>query len=391
MSEQRATKLNQVKHVETWQEEVIFSDGDAFFENLITAITSASKSISIEKYIFDPDVLGKKVLSALSAAADRGVKVRLLLDGAGCSEWDFKDAQKSRKKNFEIRFFHPMPWQRKYSRLWSYVNVNKMVRGFSLLNHRDHRKICLIDDDLAFIGSMNVSARHLKSLVHEAAWRDTSVRVRGEKIQVLHESFEEVWNFFNNYVLRYLQRKKMTSGLPLLMLNRTREERRIYNRSILHRVLSAHTRVWITNPYFLPTLRLRKVIRIAARKGVDMVMLFPSKSDFFGVKLAMESHYHFLLKSGVKLYEYQPSMIHAKILITDDRVMMGTSNLNSRSLLHDLEVDVEITHLDNIQLVTSQFSQDLLQAKRIEFAEWKKRSWVRRILEGVFFWFRLVL
>jgi len=376
---------------DTWLEEIIYNDGDEFFASLLQSIDSAQQSIDIEKYIFDHDTLGKKILSALGTAADRGVKVRLLLDGAGCSEWTYRDAEKYRKKKFEIRFFHPLPWQRHHSHLWRYFNVNKIIRGLSLLNHRDHRKICLIDQDVAFVGSMNISARHLKSFAHQAAWRDTSVKIRGPQIQALHESFEDVWKYYHNYILRYLQSKTALSGLPLLTLNRTHEERRIYYHKILQRFLNAKSRIWVTNPYFLPTLRLRRIIRVAARNGVEIVMLFPNRSDFFGVKLAMESHYTFLLKAGVKIFEYQPSMIHAKIIITDHEVMIGTSNLDSRSLLHDLEVDVEVTHPKNIELVISQFSEDIYQAKKIELSEWKRRSWLRRLLEGIFFLFRTVL
>ncbi len=373
-----------------WNEEIIFNDGDPFFTDLFESISKAQKSINIETYIFDLDVLGLKVLEALGAAADRGVVVKLLLDGAGCSAWSFEDVEKFRKINFEIKFFHPLPWQRKHSRLWSYVNIAKIVRGISLLNHRNHRKVFLIDE-LAYVGSMNVSDRHLKSIVHETAWRDTMVKVVGQKIQVLYESFNEAWNYHNNYILRYLHPIVASSGSPLVMLNRTIKERRLTYHSLLQRFITAESTIQITTPYFLPTLRLRSILKGAARKGVKIIAIFPSKSDFFGVKLAMEGMYSFLLKSGVEIHEYQPSMLHAKILITDQRVMIGSTNMNSRSLLLDLEVDIEVTHPDNIQLIQSQFLKDLSHSKKIELSEWKKRSPIQKILETIFFWFRLVL
>ena len=316
--------------------------------------------------------------------------VKLLIDGAGCSEWHFADAEKYRKQNFEILFFHPLPWQRKHSRLWTYLNINKMIRGLSLFNHRNHRKVYLIDE-VAYVGSMNVSARHLKSIAQKNAWRDTSVRIKGKDIQVLYETFNEAWKFFNNYILRYLQKMTASSGMPLLMLNRTIKQRRNTYHSLIQRLLSAKSKICITTPYFIPTLRLRKILKAAAENGIEVIMLFPSKSDFIGVKLAMEGFYTSLLKSGIKIYEYQPSMLHAKVLITDDRVMIGSTNMNSRSLLLDLEVDIEITQKNNIKLIQTQFEEDLCRSKQIELNEWKKRSLLQKTLEQIFFWFRLVL
>ncbi len=191
--------------------------------------------------------------------------------------------------------------------------------------------------------------------------------------------------------MRYLQPIVASSGSPLVMLNRTIKERRLTYHSLLQRFITAESTIQITTPYFLPTLRLRSILKGAARKGVKIIAIFPSKSDFFGVKLAMEGMYSFLLKSGVEIHEYQPSMLHAKILITDQRVMIGSTNMNSRSLLLDLEVDIEVTHPDNIQLIQSQFLKDLSHSKKIELSEWKKRSPIQKILETIFFWFRLVL
>lgn len=373
-----------------WDEEIIFNDGDAFYRDLLDTITRAQKIIRIETYIFDQDILGLKILQALSEAADRGVMVKILLDGAGCSEWEYEDAEKYRKNNLEIRFFHPLLWQRKYSRLWTYLNINKVIRGMSLLNHRNHRKVFLIDE-IAYVGSMNVSARHSRDLAHEDAWRDTVVRIKGEKIQVLYEAFNEAWNFYHNYLLRYLHQKFTSNGMPLLMLNRTISQRRHSYHGLIQRILQAKSKILITNPYFIPTQRLRKVLKNVVKNGVEVIAIFPSKSDFIGVEMAMQGGYSSLLKSGIQIYEYQPAMLHAKVLITDDRVMIGSSNMNSRSLLLDLEVDVEITHPENIELAKKQFSEDLARSKKINLEEWRKRPFAKKFLEKIFFWFRLVL
>ncbi len=374
-----------------WIDETIFDEGDAYFSSLLESIHQANKCIKIETYIFELDTLGLRVLESLNDAAKRGVLVQLLLDGAGCSEWDYNDAQKYRNNNLEIQFFHPLPWQRKHSKLWTYFSINKIVRGFSLLNHRNHRKVFLIDEDLAYAGSMNVTGKHLKSIYQQNTWRDTGIKIKGDKIKVLHESFEEAWKYYNNYILRYLQKAKTSSGLPLLILNRTIKQRSNAYHNLIKRITQSKTSIYITNPYFIPTSKIRKSLKSAVNRGVKVKAIFPSKSDFFGVKMAMESNYTFLLKSGVQIFEYQPSMIHAKILITDQHILIGSSNINSRSLLLDLEVDFEITHAENIKLIYKQFEEDLSRSKKIELNDWVKRSLFQKTLEKVFYWFKRVL
>ena len=382
--------MNHSQISDSWNQEIIFNDGDDFFNDLLSAIQNCKRTIKIETYIFDLDILGKRILHSLTQAAERGIIVKLLIDGAGCSEWDYKTAEKFRSNNFEIQFFHPLPWQRKHSQLWKFLNINKIMRGLSLFNHRNHRKVFLIDDT-AYLGSMNVSARHLKSITHQFAWRDTMVKITGKNLHVLHESFNETWKYFNNYILRYLSKNIATSGMPLLMMNRTLRQRRNSYKNLINRIKSAKQFIYITNPYFVPNFRIRKILKNAVKNGVKVKIILPSKSDFIGVKLAMEGIYSYLLSSGIKIFEYQPSMVHAKTLITDHRVMIGSTNLNYRSLLFDLEVDVEITHSENIQITINQFNEDLSKTKEIIFDEWKKRPFLNKLFEKMFLIIRMVL
>jgi cardiolipin synthase len=376
---------------EQWKEETLYQDGDSFFDSIFDSIRSARHAISIETYIFDRDPLGFRILHALSDAADRGVKVRLLLDGAGCSEWDHEDTDPWRKKNFEIRFFHPLLWQRRNRKFWKYLNLRRVIRGLGLLNHRNHRKVFLFDDETAFIGSMNVSERHLSSSTKQKTWRDSSVRIHDPRITILHESFDEAWNYFENYRFRYFRKSKVSEGTHLLFLNRTIRQRRRSYHALIQRLSLASQSIRITNPYFIPTLRMRRILKVAASKGISTTLLFPSISDVLPVKRAMEGFYASLLKTGIRIFEYQPSMIHAKVLLTDQEALLGTTNLNSRSLFFDLEVDVEITHPDNIQALQSAFTKDLESAKAISLAAWKKRPLTHQMIENFFLLFRWML
>ena len=374
-----------------WEEETLFTEGDPFFTDILKAIQVAKQTIKIETYIFELDSLGKKILEALSEAADRGVSVKLLLDGAGCSEWNADDAFQFRKRNLELRFFHPLVWQRKNSRLWTYVNIAKVIRGFSLMNHRNHRKVFLFDDRTAYVGSMNVTAKHLHSIHGDHAWKDCSVRVSGPEVKILHESFDEAWNYYQNYTLRYFRKNQPTLESPLLKMNRTIRQRRHYYHQILQRIYTAHEEVLITTPYFIPTWRLRRILKAVVANNAKVAAIFPHDSDFIGVKLAMECFYSGLLRAGIEIHEYLPAMLHAKILITDGHAVLGSSNLNSRSLKLDLEVDVEITNPENIARLKKQFSEDLMKTKKISLKEWKNRPVTRKALENVFILFRWML
>ncbi len=374
-----------------WKEETLYQDGNSFFDSVFDAIRSARDSISIETYIFDRDPLGFRILHTLSDAADRGVKVRLLLDGAGCSEWDHSDTDPWRKKNFEIRFFHPLIWQRRNRKFWKYLNLRRVVRGLGLLNHRNHRKVFLFDDETAFIGSMNISERHLSTGKKKTPWRDSSVRIRDPRISILHEAFNEAWNYFENYRFRYFRKNRVTEGSPLLFLNRTIRQRRRSYHALIQRLSLACQSIRITNPYFIPTLRMRRILKAAATNGIPITLLFPSESDVVPVKRAMEGFYSSLLKTGIRIFEYQPSMIHAKVLLTDQEALLGTTNLNSRSLFFDLEVDVEITHPENIKALQSALQNDLEQSKAILPAEWNNRPMAQRALENFFLLFRWML
>jgi cardiolipin synthase A/B len=368
--------------------EVLYHNGDSFFEALLLAIDSAKQSVDLETYIFDEDALGLRVLESLSRASERGVHVRLLLDGVGASNWNSSEADVWRKRGIHFRFFHPLPWQRRRFRIWNYLSFQKIALGFSKLNHRNHRKTCIVDGKLVFIGSMNVSERHLVSAKGALAWRDTSVCVRNQNFSSLTLAFEMAWNYTENYTGGF--RHKVARAIPFLnfRLNFTPFQSQIYRRNFVDLLNSATVRVWITNPYFLPDQLVFKAMLEAARRGVDFRMLLPSRTDFLPGQFASRSFYGPLMSSGVKIYEYLPSMLHAKILLIDDEAIVGSSNLNHRSFFRDLEIDLLLTDSKNVDELGEYFQADLKHAVRIHLENWRLRSFWITSLERLFLLFR---
>lgn len=355
----------------SWTEENLFNDGDAFFNSLEMAIISAKGSIFLETYIFSFDEIGLKILNLLAEAAGRGVVVQLLLDGVGSSFWSAAHAEEWRNRGIEIRFFHPLPWQRKNSKIWDYFNFKDIRLRFSQLTQRNHSKVCIIDEQLAFIGSMNISACHSNSQ-KTAAWRDTSVRLVGPGIALFLNKFKIEWSNHKKHIGFY-RREQMSN-----------EQKHNFYHALIQHFNSAKVRIWLTTPYFSPNIKLIKILCEQAIAGVDVRLLFPKKSDVWAVKYAMESFYHLLLDSGVKIYEYTPSILHAKVSIVDQWVTVGSTNLDYLSLFYNLEADVVISNVENIESIGKQFLEDIRVSEEVVAEKWNQRSLFNRCMEKIF-------
>jgi len=360
--------------------ENIFFDGTSYFQNLLECITNAQSTIDLETYMFAKDELGQQFIDELAGAAKRGVQVRVLVDSAGTPNWAGSFPQKLEKANVETRVFHPFPW-----RLWQWSRsvirksfLQKMVYLLLKINSRNHRKICIIDNNIAYIGSFNINKCHLNRENGGDGWRDTGICMTGE-MSALTSAFEAAWNHMPAQE-RLQQIFKHIAPNPIIRLNNTRHLRRVLYKSLLRRISKCKTRIWITNAYFVPDNFLLKKLREAAENGVDVRILLPWKSDVFIMPWASTTFYRSLLIAGVRIFEYLPSMLHAKSLILDQWISIGSSNLNYRSLLHDLEVDVNLRLPTSKQAMERQFLKDLTNSKEIILGQWKKRPLYQRII-----------
>lgn len=368
--------------IHTQPEEQILIDGEHFFESLIDDIDRAKTNIDLETFIFDHDATGKQVAEALCRAATRGVLVRILVDGAGSPYWSTTFARTLEKSNIKTKVFHPFPWQ---FWNWSRSVTRKpfLLNSIYLLlksNSRNHRKTCLIDNNIAYIGSVNITHCHLKKEAGGKNWRDTSVRLSNINLNELYKAFEIAWTQ-RTITERLRDTFKHVRCEPRVRLNYTRHRRRILHKNLLRRMRLCQQRIWITNAYFVPDNVLLKRLKDAAKNGVDVRILLPKKSNILIVEWASSTFYSNLLDAGIKIYEYLPGMLHAKSLILDDWMLIGSSNLNHRSLLHDLEVDVTLFTDDAKKTLEQIFLTDLTQSSKLELNHWQSnRSLPRRIL-----------
>lgn len=371
-------------HTSTAIEEIIFTNSDDYFEALLADIDAAKTCINLETYIFRNDALGKKALHHLTLAAKRHVKVRVLVDGAGTPSWGGTITRELEAAGVETRVFHPLIW-RWWQWRYSLIRIPLLFRvSYFLLrgNARNHRKVCLIDHQLAYVGSANIDQCHLSQSKGGKNWRDTVVKLTNKGDTELHEAFDLAWQ--HTTIIERIQNvfEHIDTHIKI-RLNNTRHRRRIFYKNLLRRLSRSKQRVWITNAYFVPdNFLLRKLIKLA-KAGIDVRILLPKKSDVFLMTWATTAFYQKLLQAGVRIFEYQPSMLHAKSLIIDNWFLVGSSNMNHRSLLHDLEVDVVIESPEAQQQLEQQFFLDLANCREIDWVTWRKNGWWKRFMGRV--------
>lgn len=367
--------------MKSWLSEQVFHDGDEYFQAILKEIRSARISILVEAYIFERDALGAEVLAELRAASRRGVKVKVLIDGVGSYRWGWRYLEEVNQTGIRIRVYHPLPWQGFYPRFRKRPRLIRLLLGLGTLNRRNHRKCFIFDFETAFIGGMNISADHSKALSGAQAWRDTGARVSGPEVRLLTQAFRSAWR-------AKAPRRKRGSPQALIRVNHTFSKRRLYYRDLLRRILHSENRVWLTSPYFVPELSLLRVLRAAARLKRDVRVMVPLKSDVFFMSWIHTAYYFILLRSGVRIFEYRKRFLHAKTVLIDHWATVGSTNLNHRSLVHDLEADVVLTHPESIRSLEEQFLKDQQESVELTLEEWGRISWRRRLLGRFFLLFK---
>lgn len=374
-----------------WTDEHLYFEGDAYFDALISAIDSARESVDLETYIYYPDEMGRWLEARLAAAARRGVRVRVVIDGIGASSWIQSWSPELIESGAEIRIWNPVyvgPFLRDV--MLGFLSRKGVSRIFIHTNRRTHRKYGVIDGRVAFVGSQNISSDHLARFRGASAWRDTGARVEGSQVAHISHAFDHVWDrsFTPTGKRRWFGRRKLPrlDRDSLVRLNLTRRYRRRFWRDLLARLREGQSRVWITNPYLVPMRSLVKALVHAKARGADVRILVPARSDVFFMRWVATSYYGLLLAGGVRVFEYLPRFLHAKSLLIDDWAMLGTSNMNTRSFLHDLEIDIVLSGVNAKAELANQFELDLAQAREITAESWKERVLASR-LGRVFLYF----
>lgn len=373
-----------------WKTEQIFFDGDEYFDQLVKDIDLAQHFISVEMYIFNDDLLGKKIANHLVSAYQRGVKVQIVVDGIGSFGFFDKLNTLFVQSGLVVKMYNPLPF---YHPFYGKLTFLKKFQVFATrmwrLNKRNHRKIITIDQSIMYTGSFNITAEHTKYHT-DKPWKDMGVKVTGEHVRFAVLNFKKIWKLRDYF--RY--KKQLRGQQPInwrvspLRLNSTLFMKRYFYKNFLQRIKKAEKKIWLMTPYFIPKRRLIRALGKAAKRGVDVRILISLNTDVKFFRWLQYFYYAYLIKKGVKVYQYTDSVLHAKNYIIDDFMTIGSTNLNHRSFMHDLEVDLVIQDVDNKKKVEEHFIASSVTQKEITLEGLKQRPLWDRILSRLFFTFK---
>jgi len=274
----------------------------------------------------------------------------------------------------------------------SWRSLRRILFLLKKANKRNHRKVILIDRHKSFLGSLNISQVHTKEFMGAKAWRDTGIQVTGGPLHHLRRAWLDAWVtarmeklHLRHRLGRIRVRQKVDEALRL---NSTIYWRYFLLRDLNRRMRLAEKRILITNAYFVPRRSVLRSLIKAAQRGVEVGLCLPEQTDVLPVRWASRSLYSRLLRAGVRIYEYQPQMMHAKTLIIDDWATVGSHNLNHRSLTHDLEVEVVLVQPDRVRELSQQWQRDIQHSSEITLSVLGKMTLWSRSMARLAYWFR---
>jgi len=357
----------------------VYFRGDDAFTAMRAAVQGAQREILLESYIYKDDKTGRAFLDDLAGAVARGVTVKVLADAAGSFSTSAAFWQEMSARGIENRLFHPL-----FKQLW--------YQPF-----RDHRKILIVDGHTAFTGGMNIGEEYGSAFGRKRkvkpgdTWRDTHVRVIGPAAWEMAVVFSEGWNRAGGSGLDLQPLAAEQAGGPppriLVLDSRFRRGQAESAAALKAVVAAARESVWITNAYFAPGWAAVRVLGAAARRGVDVRLMLPGRSDVPLARHAGHGYYSRLLNRGVKIFEYQASILHAKTLVADGYVsVIGSTNLDFRSFLFNAECDLMILDGAVAGRMTRAFEEDMTNAEEIRLRAWRRRPFLHRLGDRIARW-----
>ncbi len=362
-------------------EVTVLRDGGPTFEAMLEAISAAKESICLETYILASDSTGDRFKLALVERARAGVKGRLIYDAVG--SFGISDAWVNdlRAAGIEVIDFNPIaPWRAKFN-----------------LSHRDHRKILVVDNEVAFTGGLNIANDYAPVDEGGVGWHDMHCRVRGPIVYDLARLFRRNWIRSGGEPYPPVPRKSVETPGPggsfvRLLENTRRRNRATFRRAYLHVIRAAKSLVRIENAYFLPDRGLRRALVRAATRGVDVQIIVPGRSDVRIIEWASLYVLRNLARRGIKIWRWRGPMMHAKTATVDAIwSTIGSYNFDSQSRFNNLEVTVEILDPDIGGELARHFDSDVPNCDPYDEGVWLKLPVWKKLLAWIGFRLRRFL
>jgi len=356
----------------------VLRDGTETYPAMLGAIAAAKESISIETYILAADNIGTKFKEALIERAKAGVKVRMIYDAVGSFSLPGSYAEALRAAGAEVIDFNPIaPWRRRFR-----------------LSHRDHRKVLVVDNVVAFTGGINIADEYDGVENGGGGWHDMHCKVTGPIVLDLARMFRRTWlrhggGAFPPIPPAWSAPPGDGPSYTRLLDNTLRRQRGTTRRAYLHVIRSARRSVLIQNAYFLPDRGVRRALARAVRRGVDVRIMVPGSSDVRVIEWASTYALRALVRAGVKVLRWRGPMLHAKTATIDATwSTIGSYNFDAQSRFSNLEVTVEILDLGTAQALVKNFERGVANCDPWDEDSWQKLPWWKKALSWLAFRFR---
>ncbi len=349
----------------------IYTDGYQFVSSLLAAIGSAQDHIHFETYIIEDDALGRLIADALIDKARAGVEVRLIYDNVGCWNVRNKFFERMRDGGIDVHSFMPV----------------KFPAFTSKVNYRNHRKLCVVDGKIGFIGGMNIALRYVKGMRHQG-WRDTHLRVEGSGVYAIQRAFLIDWYFVDRTLItsrKYypeINKDICNDCIMQVVTSSPITQWPDIMQGYVRILLQAKKYVYMETPYFLPTEPILFALRTAALAGVDVRLMIPEHGDAKLVEWASRSYVFEVAEAGVSVYYYKGEFNHSKLLVSDDSICTcGSTNVDFRSFENNFESNAFFYDEDMALRMKSVYLEDekqcipLKELKNISHRPFRERLW----------------
>ncbi|MEO8938567.1 MAG: phospholipase D-like domain-containing protein [Burkholderiaceae bacterium] len=345
-------------------------NGDQIFSSMLTAIGSAQQSVCFETFIYWSGDIGRAFADALAERARAGVSVLVMLDWIGTSKMDAALLDELREAGAQIERYHKPSWT-----------------GLGKLNNRTHRKLLIVDGRIGFTGGVGIADEWTGDAQDPMHWRDTHFRIVGPAVAQMQAVFMDNWIKTSNTVLhdiRYFPRLEDAGPSPAqVFMSSANGGSTSMEVMYLLSIASAARSIRLSSSYFVPNRVAVDAFVAATKRGVKIQIITPGRNIDAGiVRAASRAKWGPLLKAGVEMFEYQPTMFHVKVMVVDElMVSCGSTNFDDRSFRLNAEANLNVYDAEFAALQVRVFDDDLSRSKRIGMAQWKRRPWLER-LEG---------
>lgn len=350
----------------------VLTNGATFYPAMLQAIKASTQSVNLECYIFHPGEIADRFIEALIERARAGVKVTIVADAIGSARLAGARVRRLREAGCRLEFYQPLRWYR-----------------LARINNRTHRELLVVDGRVGFVGGAGIADWWAIARGTTRAWRDTMARIEGPVVTALQGVFVENWLECCGEILigdEYFPPLSTAGDTTALVVKSSPSDRATVSRVVFQLLIDAAcNEVLIATPYFLPDKALRRVLVDTARRGVPLSVIVPgSNTDQRWVRLASRRNYGRLLEAGVRIFEYEPAMIHTKVLIVDQTWgVLGTTNIDNRSFEHNDEVNIVMRDDAIARRLIADYQRDVADSREITLDAWKGRPlWEKLIGTG---------